>query len=39
MAIGLHKSDVANPVLNWINSRLPDHHHDAEGVRDVPDAP
>ena len=23
MASGLHKSDVANPVLNWIDSRLP----------------
>ena len=23
MAIGLHKSDIKNPVLNWIDSRLP----------------
>ncbi len=23
MAIGLHKSDVKNPVLNWIDQRLP----------------
>src|SRR5215218_9960036 len=23
MASGLHKSDVANPVLNWIDARLP----------------
>ncbi len=23
MAIGLHKSDFANPVIRWVNSRLP----------------
>ena len=36
---GLHKSDFANPVLNWIDSAPAHLHDDAEGVRDVSDAP
>ncbi len=35
---GLHKSTYENPVINWIDTRMPHLHDDAEGIRDVPDA-
>jgi quinol-cytochrome oxidoreductase complex cytochrome b subunit len=33
---GLHKSDFTNPVINWIDTRLPIFTTDPEGVRDFP---
>ena len=35
---GLHKSEFQNPVLNWVDTRLPHPDADDEGIRQLPHA-
>ena len=35
---GLHKSDFTNPVINWIDTRLPIFTMMQQGIRGLPDA-